>query len=145
LDVQRYLAPILADGLIATEPAVRMVQEHRGEYPSLWAAIGAPARPRQHPRSHWGHQRFRYARSLRRVVSVEMFEDLRNWPRAFVQMDRRSSSCTCLRIVSVPYACVDRDASDWISRYFFAGSMMPSDDLALHCEDDLRLLRLLRP
>ena len=28
------------------ERAVRMVQEHRGEYPSLWAAIESIARPR---------------------------------------------------------------------------------------------------
>ena len=81
-----------------------------------------------------------------RVVSVEMFEHLRNWPEAFAKVARwlKPQGRFFMHVFvhsEAPYAFVERDASDWMSKYFFAGGMMPSDDLALDCQDALRLVQ----
>ena len=79
-----------------------------------------------------------------RVVSVEMFEHMRNWAALFGRVHgwlrpqgRFFMHVFCHR--SVPYAFVEADASDWMSRYFFSGGMMPSDELAARFQDKLRL------
>jgi len=77
-----------------------------------------------------------------RVVSVEMFEHMRNWPALLSRIagwltpdGRFLLHVFCHR--QTPYFFEDRGDSDWMTRYFFAGGMMPSAQLPLYCQENL--------
>lgn len=79
-----------------------------------------------------------------RIVSVEMFEHLRNWPRMFQRLSRwlRPQGFVFLHVFShrdQPYLYEDNGSGDWMARHFFTGGMMPSHDLPRHINGHLQV------
>ena len=79
-----------------------------------------------------------------RVVSIEMFEHMRNYGELFhrigawLQDDGRFfMHVFCHR--TTPYEFIDKGPTDWMSRYFFSGGIMPSADLPLRFADHLAI------
>jgi len=81
-----------------------------------------------------------------RIVSVEMFEHMRNYPELFRRISnwlepdgRFFMHIFCHR--TTPYEYIDRGPSDWMSRHFFSGGIMPSADLPMRIGGDLTVER----
>ncbi len=79
-----------------------------------------------------------------RVVSVEMFEHMRNYRRLMKNIARwlKPDGKLFVHIFChkhLTYKFEDQSSGDWMSRYFFSGGIMPGDDLLWRFQEDVAM------
>jgi cyclopropane-fatty-acyl-phospholipid synthase len=79
-----------------------------------------------------------------RVVSIEMFEHMRNYELLLSRISDwlKDKGTLFIHIFvhrSTPYLYEVKDETDWMSKYFFSGGMMPSDDIFTYFQEKFKL------
>ncbi len=88
---------------------------------------------------------FNLDKKFDRVVSVEMFEHLRNYKLLFNKIssllkDEGKMFVHVFTHKIYAYKFEVIDDTDWMSKYFFTGGIMPSNDLFSYFNDDLKIV-----
>ena len=79
-----------------------------------------------------------------RVISIEMFEHMRNYRQLFERISDWLTSEGKLFVHifahrNVMYPFDVKSEQDWMSKYFFTGGLMPSIDTLLHFQEQLKI------
>ncbi|MES2628335.1 MAG: cyclopropane-fatty-acyl-phospholipid synthase family protein [Bacteroidota bacterium] len=89
---------------------------------------------------------FNIDKKFDRVVSVEMFEHMRNYEKLFARVagwmkDDAKCFVHIFTHKTNPYLFEVKDESDWMSRYFFSGGIMPNNHLYYSFNDHIKIDR----